>query len=268
MHVSSISAFLTQHYDVLYKGEQVNQEISNAEIFLLSETHGNPIHLKVNNLFINTFAGHNDCVLIEGFPSMRQIESKDAAMSVGLDIPAKIFGWDYGTTTEMFGESLGRNDLVPLQIEKAQIFSKIGSIQNPNEKEALKVRFKEISGILQKEMIKSMFSGLVVQPSLHFEQRTCAMTTSLSHCIALQPEKIFLLAGEAHLNLESAKFFGMEKAISQFYEFISTQRAVILTPKIEEGALIAREEIALVKETQIALTSEMFLQLMDDDSRN
>ena len=199
-------------------------------------------------------------MLIENCPSLKEIDSKSTAMSVRLKSPAKIFGWDFGTAKEMFGEEWAREDLVPLQIEKEEILSKISDTTNEEDKTTLKERYKQISKIISNEarkaFSKAFSSGRGLNPSQHFNSRTKAMMTSIEKS-SVEGRNVFLIAGECHFSKEAAKHLGVEQALTQFYEFIRSRQVVILKVKTEQGAEIAREELALIQEVQIAIMAEM-----------
>ena len=85
----SISNFINQYYDVVFKSEQV-ESFDDVEEFLLGETH-NSIDKNIHNLFINVF-GEESVVFFEGYKLFKIVDT----VKKGINLQkVAAFAWDY-----------------------------------------------------------------------------------------------------------------------------------------------------------------------------
>lgn len=249
--MSSIVDYIKENYIVFHKGEPVD-DLSDATEFLLGDCHKDFGVLKINSIFINTFATSEDSVLLEGHRSM-ELVSKDSLLvdQQLLNTSAKMFGWDAGSPqvrwemSEIFQshrsslsfllDRMEDHELLRLEKYASRLIDQYPD--STNQEEIL----MQIATIQQRLSIKHIQHARKIQQNAAlfnemerelFPARTSFMQHSLERAREVS-SKTFLTAGFLHLIPEDIfpECIQMGVSIEDFYEFLRTRNVVILYPR-------------------------------------
>ena len=186
--IQTIGEFIRENYQVVYKGDNVLEDFSNASSFLLTEEHGIPTYRKMNSLFINTFSKPEDIILIEGIKSLKEVQKNDQAMSVRLQTASKILGWDYDDLKNLLGD-VYNPEICQLEISIEQIYTMFSSVSKENEKDILKQRYIKLRMDILELNCRRFDVLMKFNYVKDFDKRTTAMIETLKKidCSHIKP---------------------------------------------------------------------------------
>ena len=218
--------FINDHYDVIYKSDDVEDDFSNVKGFLLCETHTSFLDRNINGFFINTFARPEDTVLLEALPALKQISPEETIQGIRLrKAAARTFmGWDYDYPRNILGERAAGEEFVPLQLEVEILLDDIITASEEEDITEKKILFEE-----KLKSYKQAIGGKTVGLNAYkkFKERTDAMIDTITQ-VSDKEGKFFLIAGSMHLSDEIAALLNIHKDLGRFYEEMKSKKVVIL----------------------------------------
>lgn len=228
----NISEFINQHYDIIFKSDQIDS-LEDAREFLLGEGHGTNDR-KIHNLFINTF-GEKSIVFFEEYKLLTKVDSKKMGLTIN---KVAAFGWDY-----ILGGKRQRTE--PDRLFESQEADELEEeLHNINLKKAIlldqgadKEKIKQIDLQLCQvnKKLQLVLDQIKRNIKSYYDLRAKCLTESIDLAYTLETgfnaKNIFLIAGASHLKRATS---GLEQTkIDQkaFYLFLNNRKAVILFPK-------------------------------------
>lgn len=231
----SIKLFINNNYDIIHKGENVKEDLSNADEFLLSENRVLESHNQINSLFINLFSTKDDIVLVEAIPSMKKIQSCEAIQSIYLETFAPIYGWDIGYVADILGTGLSvAICIADYEIKLRNLLKKFNDPIFTEDKENVEREIIKNMAFITEELIPNFMEivhTVIRKGSETFPSRVTQLQESL-----IKAKKIgkntFLIAGKFFFN-QADHLNDDNFSLKECYNFMKKRNCIVLTPKAD-----------------------------------
>ena len=100
----SIEGFVNKKFNIVFQSPGVSS-VEKAEIIMLPEIHNDQLQKMNNAKLIDLFVHNTKVILVEGVPSMREVDQKSDAQALFVKSKVRVLGWDRDTTPKMMGFS-------------------------------------------------------------------------------------------------------------------------------------------------------------------
>ena len=222
-------SFINENYTVEFQSENLSSP-EEAEIVLLCETHSDEIIMSRNAQLIDLFVEKSKWVLVEGVPSMVEIDQRKNPQSCYVKGSVEVMGWDRGTVPSVLGCSPKLTEAF-LEKDRRQaefLLKRFGPKDSMNEEEVetLESEFMEFVFQLLDAMQEEENFDFMERTWNSFQGRNQAMIETLEKTKHSMSQR-FVIAGEFHL-VEKEGSNDPRTSITPLRDYLRDKKAVIL----------------------------------------
>jgi hypothetical protein len=233
-----IADFIRDHFDIVFKGDQVNEEqLEQVTEFYITDIHNSIGHRVLYTTFVNLFATVKSQVFVEGVEALKTCAAKDAFHSSCMNTFARIVGWDL----DLDRISEDSKQMAQTELEFAYLSYQIlnANLSLEERREIIKKWLSIFIKTWKVSTDSSDFFKTIEKINLLADQilpetfpaRTQAMIHSVGQGTP-QADLNVIIAGEAHLIRNETKYKDDERfSLDKFYQFLKPRNALILKPK-------------------------------------
>ncbi|NGX54698.1 MAG: hypothetical protein KR126chlam2_00313 [Chlamydiae bacterium] len=226
-------SFINENYTIAFQSENLSSP-EEAEIVLLCDRHDDAALMLRNAQLIDLFVKESKVMLVEGIPSMVEIDPRTRMSSFYVKSSVKVMGWDRGVSTSMWGCSSKIIDAVLEKERKQAVFllKFRGSEDSMNEEEVT----------LKSECDRSFSQFMEIMKEEHFDHVEMAFNTFQTRNQAMietlektkhSMSRRFVIAGEFHLIQEKGNN-DPRMSVAPLRDYLRDKKAVILKHKYEQ----------------------------------